>query len=55
MERKITISVWETDAPISDSLWAACYNEYDLDDPVGTGHTPEEAIIELVQMWDLPK
>jgi hypothetical protein len=53
MTRKITFSIWETDAPIPDSKWAACFDEYDLDDPVGTGPTAEDAIIDLLQMHDI--
>jgi hypothetical protein len=53
MTRKITFSIWETDAPFPDSIWAACFDEYDLDDPVGTGPTAEDAIIDLLQMHDI--
>jgi hypothetical protein len=55
MERKVTITVWQTDAPFADSQWAACFDDYDLDCHTGTGPSPEEAIIELISLWDLPK
>jgi hypothetical protein len=55
-ERKITITVWEnTYSPLPASDWSACYDDYDLDVNCASGATPEEAVIELVSLWDLPK
>lgn len=53
-ERKYTIVTEESlDAP-SSHRWAACYNGFDLDIETGIGATEEEAIIELISLYDLP-
>lgn len=46
MERD-PIKLKKTDAPVEDHRWQATFGDYDLDDPVGTGSTPEEAIENL--------
>lgn len=33
--------------------WTACVGDYDLDDPVGSGATPLEAVADLLWKCDL--
>jgi len=54
-ERHYKFAVVENDyAPPSDRYQAAL-DDFDLDCDVGSGATPEEAIIRLLEMCDLPK
>jgi len=54
-ERKYTIVTEESlDAPLP-FRWAACFNGFDLDVQTATGQTEEDAVMELISSWGLPK
>lgn len=42
------IIVVDTDAPIADSRYMATFGDYDLDCMTGFGHTPLNAIVDLL-------
>jgi hypothetical protein len=53
-ERHYKFAVAETLGP-PDMMFQACFDDFDLDCPTGSGPTPEEAIIDLLSLHDLPK
>lgn len=52
--RHYKFAVGETGGP-KELAFQACFDDFDLDCPTGMGATPEEAIIELLQLHDLPR
>jgi hypothetical protein len=55
MTRKIEIYTWQdTNAPLQYA-WCAAYQEYDLDVEAASAATEQDAIIDLVTNYDLPK
>lgn len=48
-DKKATIKVVETEAPVADSTFMATFGDYDLDCKTGLGDSEESAIDDL--MW----
>lgn len=55
MERKIEIYTWSNPYAPPEFGWSAAFQEIDLDVPFSYGATEEEAIIDLIQNYDLPE
>ncbi len=50
---KYEITTWQYPHAPPFACWMACFGEYDLDAPTGTGATEEEAITNLIEMHGL--
>jgi len=50
----IKLSVWYVDFAHPHDRWHACVGDYDLDDLVGTGSTPAEAVADLMEKREPP-